>query len=392
MKIPLELIPIAYDISKKVYENKLTLSDGTNQLVSRGMNKSSARDYIYDFRYLKQGKKFTRTLNTGSMEYFFTNLSKDYGTIELAKPLSALIQHIEYYEGQQKNKTIMHQMRAIHKKFSEHTSFSPNTYLFVWNPKNWNWTTLEENIDELHKSGKTTEMWSCSAHKTIKPGDRAFLARVGSNPRGIFAAGYVSSEPFLSPHWSGHSKNVFRVLIDFEVLLNPEKEPILTTDILNAGKLATQTWTPQSSGISIKPEFVEELEAVWFDFLTTQDIRYKPYDSDNEIQQTYPEGAPNQVVQTRYERNPFARAACIKYYGYRCSVCKFDFEKHYGEIGKNFVHVHHLTQVATVGKSYEVNPIKDLRPVCPNCHAMIHKRKEPYTIIELKEKIKKATK
>ncbi|MEK7227116.1 MAG: hypothetical protein AAB221_15735, partial [Bacteroidota bacterium] len=63
MKIPLQLIPTAYEISKKVYENELTLSDGTNQLVSKGMNESSARDYIYDFRYLMQGKKFSRTLN-----------------------------------------------------------------------------------------------------------------------------------------------------------------------------------------------------------------------------------------------------------------------------------------------------------------------------------------
>ncbi|NLO69847.1 MAG: HNH endonuclease, partial [Porphyromonadaceae bacterium] len=56
--------------------------------------------------------------------------------------------------------------------------------------------------------------------------------------------------------------------------------------------------------------------------------------------------------------------------------------------GKDFIHVHHLRQVATIGKEYEVNPVKDLRPVCPNCHAMIHRRSEPYTIEEIKEKIK----
>ena len=92
----------------------------------------------------------------------------------------------------------------------------------------------------------------------------------------------------------------------------------------------------------------------------------------------------NQITQTRDERNPYARGVCIKHYGYICFVCVFDFEKRFGELGKNFIHVHHLTQVATVGKTYEVDPIKDLRPVCPNCHAMLHRQNPPLTIEELK--------
>ncbi|WP_169927058.1 hypothetical protein [Mucilaginibacter auburnensis] len=50
-------------------------------------------------------------------------------------------------------------------------------------------------------------------------------------------------------------------------MLNPDKEPILTLDILKTGNLVKQTWTPQASGISIKPELVDELEGVWQDFL-----------------------------------------------------------------------------------------------------------------------------
>lgn len=282
----------------------------------------------------------------------------------------------------------MKQASLVSLIISQSETPTVNTFLFVWNPDKWNWITLEQCIEQLENSGKVTERWSCRSHKIIKPGDRAFLARVGSEPRGIFAAGYVASEPFLSKHWSGEDKDVFRVLIDFEVLLNPDKEPILTLDILNTGNLEKQQWTPQSSGISIRPELVDELEAVWFDFLTTQNIRLNPYaPTDNEAKKTYTEGTANQITQTRYERNPFARAACIKHYGYSCSVCEFDFEKHYGEIGKNFIHVHHLTQVATVGKIYEVDPIKDLIPVCPNCHAMLHKQNPPLTIDYLKSQL-----
>ena len=141
------------------------------------------------------------------------------------------------------------------KKFEKAPTI--NTFLFVWNPDKWKWTTLEQSIEQLENSGKVTERWSCVSHKTIKPGDRAFLVRLGSEPRGIFAAGCVVSEPFLSKHWNGVDKDVYSVLIDFEILLNPEKEPILTLDILKTGNLEKQQWTPQSSGISIKPEIVE---------------------------------------------------------------------------------------------------------------------------------------
>lgn len=33
----------------------------------------------------------------------------------------------------------------------------------------------------------------------------------------------------------------------------------------------------------------------------------------------------------------------------------------------------------------QIDPISDLRPVCPNCHAMLHKKNPPYTIDELRE-------
>ena len=75
------------------------------------------------------------------------------------------------------------------KKFEKAPTI--NTFLFAWNPEKWKWTTLEQSIEQLENSGKVTERWSCVSHKTIKPGDRAFLVRLGSEPRGIFAAGYV---------------------------------------------------------------------------------------------------------------------------------------------------------------------------------------------------------
>ncbi len=262
-----------------------------------------------------------------------------------------------------------------------------NAYLFVWNPNNWNWTDLEQNIDELQNTGRVTVKWSCLSHKSIRPGDRAFLAKVGSNPRGIFASGRVVSEPFLSKHWSGENKDIPRVLIEFDVLLNPDKEPILTLEHLDKGNLANQMWTPQASGISIKAEAVEELEEEWFMFLRSQNIRFNPFSETTDTTKIFIEGSATQVTQTRVERNIYARKECLKHYGYFCVVCDFNFERYYGSIGFQFIHVHHLTPVSSIKQEYKVDPIADLRPVCPNCHAMLHKDNPPLTIEELRKRI-----
>jgi 5-methylcytosine-specific restriction enzyme A len=63
---------------------------------------------------------------------------------------------------------------------------------------------------------------------------------------------------------------------------------------------------------------------------------------------TYHEGSGKKVVVNKYERNPVARKICIKHYGAICTVCNFSFTKTYGEIGKNFIHVHHLTEISSV--------------------------------------------
>lgn len=99
----------------------------------------------------------------------------------------------------------------------------------------------------------------------------------------------------------------------------------------------------------------------------------------------YVEGAVKQVVVNAYERDPKARAACLARHGRNCSVCDMNFADTYGEIGLGFIHVHHKKPLAVRGGTYKVNPIKDLTPVCPNCHAMLHSRTPPLTIQQLRK-------
>jgi 5-methylcytosine-specific restriction protein A len=96
------------------------------------------------------------------------------------------------------------------------------------------------------------------------------------------------------------------------------------------------------------------------------------------------EGASRQIFVNAYERNAEARRQCLEAHGTNCVVCNFSFEEIYGDIATGFIHVHHLSPIALKGGKYKINPVKDLRPVCPNCHAVIHLRGGCLSIEELK--------
>lgn len=98
-----------------------------------------------------------------------------------------------------------------------------------------------------------------------------------------------------------------------------------------------------------------------------------------------PEGTAQQLQVTKYERSPINRMLCLAAKGYNCCVCGINFGKTYGEIGINFIHVHHAVPVSHMGNDYLVDPEKELCPVCPNCHAMLHRCDPPLAVEELKE-------
>lgn len=94
----------------------------------------------------------------------------------------------------------------------------------------------------------------------------------------------------------------------------------------------------------------------------------------DEVSGAFEEGKRKTVSVNIYERNPIARKKCLEHYGVHCQICKFNFEKVYGEVGRDFIHVHHIKPLHTIQQDYEVDPKMDLIPVCPNCHAMLHRK------------------
>lgn len=230
-----EMIHVTYDLAKKVYSGKISQKNGLDELVTKyQMNRNSAADYFHNYACMIEGRRFPRTSNAYGTKYFLTNILQDGGRSSLLKALSALRQHIDYYEAV--GNSTLHKQRAICEEFS-------------------------------------------------------VLANV--------------------------------------------------------------------SQVDIFPDEVEE--------------------SDDSLL----EGKTRKVSVNIYERNPIARQQCIDHYGCKCFICDFDFKSIYGELGEGFIHVHHLVEISTIGSQYSVDPIKDLRPVCPNCHAMLHKKKPAYSIGEV---------
>jgi len=241
IKITESLIESAYQIARRYYEadGKIRITDARNELVKLGLNKNSAVDMIYGFKHMLDGERYTRNLSEKATATYLRCIQRDYDISKLQNAVSALRQHIEYYQ----------------------------------------------TLTDTPMSGQVC------------------------------------------------------ILAQYEKI------------------------TGVTDGFFISPEEVSFSDPL-------------------------KEGRTKSVLVNIYERNPKARKLCIEFYGLICSVCEFDFEKKYGALGRGFIHVHHLRDLALIEKEYEIDPIKDLRPVCPNCHAMLHKSKPAYPIEELKAFIK----
>lgn len=119
-----------------------------------------------------------------------------------------------------------------------------------------------------------------------------------------------------------------------------------------------------------------------------QRYRYSLYqgeahsENDN-LQSLVREGSGFLYYTTRYERSPYLRKQAIDFHGTSCMACGFDFEDFYGELGKDFIEVHHRVGFPDPRQDLFVDPELDLLCLCSNCHRMIHRKRG--AILEIEE-------
>ena len=258
-----------------------------------------------------------------------------------------------------------------------------SVFLLNWNPKKWiisdeEWTRQVE----LSSSGDMDwDEWSTGNRTSgIRPGDILLLVRVDSD-RGIVGSGTAASIAHKNLHWdkSRAKKNKLANYVSINWVSLVEVENRLKTEIL-LREFPQVAWNNLvASGVKVDYKIDEKLVNRWFQHIGLDRPKFP-----DEVS-TYVEGTSTTVSVNRYERNPAARDECIAHFGAKCAVCGFVGKQTYGTSGEDLIHVHHLIELSSVAKEYVVNPIKDLIPVCPNCHAMIHRRKPAFSVAEIKK-------
>ena len=106
----------------------------------------------------------------------------------------------------------------------------------------------------------------------------------------------------------------------------------------------------------------------------------------------FPEGSSVSIQVNRYERDPRNRAAALAIHGYQCMACKTQMSDVYGAIAEGLIEVHHTTPLSTLEAEYLVDPAKELIPLCPNCHRVIHRSDPPLTLSELIDTVEESQK
>jgi 5-methylcytosine-specific restriction enzyme A len=253
------------------------------------------------------------------------------------------------------------------------------TYLFTWNPKLWPWDDLAKNHPGGTASGKIIkERWSCGVSKQIEIGSRAFLMRLGNEPRGIVASGWVRSEPYEGLHWDKQKAAIgiktLYVECDWDCLLD-EALCLPRSELIRQSQ-GNFNWTPQAAGTRIPSDLAARLEAIWSAHNGILNIG--GLDTDDELWSI--EGEPRMALirhrkRERALRDTKIREALKRANGrLNCEVpnCSFDFFEVYGKLGFEFAHVHHLKPLGDRTVPSKTN-LKDLAIVCANCHAIIHR-------------------
>ncbi|OOB80263.1 MAG: hypothetical protein BEN19_05830 [Epulopiscium sp. Nuni2H_MBin003] len=95
---------------------------------------------------------------------------------------------------------------------------------------------------------------------------------------------------------------------------------------------------------------------------------------------------PDETIQK--EKWNELKKACLEYYGASCEICSIDYGYTYGDKFEKLMDVHNLKSTTKEWDNLDVNPEKDLIPICHNCHTILHSKFPNYTVEQVKEMLK----
>ena len=151
------------------------------------------------------------------------------------------------------------------EEFKSQWKTQSRNWLLSWNPSKWPWSTLPTDRATTVAGIKADNRWRCSSTKP-REGDRVFVMRTASSPKGIVAAGKVTRAPYDAEHWQPDRANAGETTrfidVAFDAVRDATKDMIVSLDDLESHE-PNQEWNPQSSGIEIKNNAARTLERLW---------------------------------------------------------------------------------------------------------------------------------
>lgn len=233
-------------------------------------------------------------------------------------------------------------------------------------------------VGRVAEFGGAVERWCLEQRPHVSPGlgpgTEAWLLLGGSNEAGsgLIGHGVVASEPYqLAP------AGEWFIAVAFDALL-PLGEQIRPGVLGDA--LPRDHW-PKAGGpslVAVPPSYEPPLRRLWRACGPTTAGRGEV------VGGTLPPDAVSAVQVSRYERDPDARRVCLAFHGTSCAACGFSFESAYGGDAPEALAVHHVVPPEMLDSGYQLDPIADLIPLCPNCHAVAHSVNPPRTVSELR--------
>lgn len=281
-----------------------------------------------------------------------------------------------------------HSIKMLQARKANSPRGTDNALVLLWNPDNWDWRTLGEHVAMVRNGQPVGLGWKVKHPHLVHVGMPAYIYRTGTKGRGFMASGSVVSPPFVTSHFRQDDEKQTSVALVIDVLIDPASDVLLSLDELNA-----QIAEPEQvsnflhSGVVLRDTVATRLQTVWQHHIHTvagigADLATAP---GSDAEHFYAEGALRQLSLNVHERSGPARDRAIAIHGTDCCVCGMNFERMYGDVGKGFIHIHHLDPIANASEHRPVDPRRDLVPVCPNCHAMLHAREgSPYTPAQLR--------
>ncbi|GHS97596.1 hypothetical protein FACS189421_04680 [Bacteroidia bacterium] len=206
----------------------------------------------------------------------------------------------------------------------------------------------------------------------------------GKNGKRVIAGFYQNARVYANPVNDGRSSRIYNgEFIPYNLICDADNAILIsqndrdfeiphTNSKKNSGHGQSNIWyADKNIDSTIRNEALQYVGNILKSNISDE---YK-YSLHNE-NKTYIIVSTQQIKRSREARNE-----CIKLKGCYCNICGFDFQKTYGDLGKDYIEVHHITSIGelTTSKGYEgTDPAKDLIPLCSNCHSMIHRKNPPY--------------